>query len=149
MSFLANCQLGGDEMRSKCKTYHMKFLILFILFALVASSCNKGDDSNDDSNSLFTTTNTSFSELDLTQINNGDLFIMNLDVDVEAKDLTIDLNGDGIKDLKLTGSDYNSWSGGNTLGSSVLLLQTLSPNTFVLGDSISDTTFVMNSIDTN
>ena len=132
----------------------MKFFTSLLILGLLFSACDKDDvDPNSnpttESNCLFTTTSTSFSELDLTQINNGDVFVMNLGIDDDASGLTIDLNCDGINDLRIIGEADQDWIGSSTIVSSSLSIKTLNSNTFVLRDSISDSTFHFSSIDTN
>ena len=54
------------------------------------------------SNCPYETINTSFTELDLGAVNNCDLFVMNINDDLDS--LTIDLNCDGINDLSIFGA---------------------------------------------
>jgi hypothetical protein len=128
----------------------MKLFASLLILSLVFSACDKDDvDPNTESNGLFTTTSTSFSELDLTQINNGEMFVMNLDIDDDANGLTIDLNGDGVNDLRIVGDADQDWVGTSTIKSSNLGIVTLNSNTFVLRDSVPDSTFNLTTIDTN
>ena len=97
----------------------MKKFIYLLIFCFTIFSCKKrgctdsnatnynADATKDDgsceygSNCLYTTINTSFSELDLSQTNNDNLFIMNLNEDYNSSGLTIDLNCDGINDIRI------------------------------------------------
>lgn len=100
------------------------------------------------SNCLYTTINTSFSELDLSQTNNDNLFIMNLNEDYNSSGLTIDLNCDGINDLRIDGEADQNWIGSSTTKSSKLRISTLHSNVFILLDSIADSTFNISNNDT-
>lgn len=127
----------------------MKFFVSLLILSLVFVSCKKDeDDPIVESDCLFATTNTSYSELDLSEASNGDLFIMNLNVDDDANGMMIDLNCDGIDDLRITGEADQDWVGYSTISTSKLSIVTLNSNTFVLQDSIVDSTFTLSTADT-
>ena len=144
----------------------MKLLIILLTFCFAIGSCKKrgctdpnainynADATKDDgsceygSNCLYTTINTSFSQLDLNQTNNGNLFIMNLNEDYNSSGLTIDLNCDGINDLRIDGEADQDWIGSSTTKSSELRISTLHSNVFILLDSIADSTFNISTNDT-
>ena len=101
------------------------------------------------SNCLYTTINSSFSELDLGQTNNDNLFIMNLNEEFNSNgSLSIDLNCDGINDLRIVGEADQDYVGSTTTKSSELRISTLHSNVFILLDSIADSTFNVSNADT-
>ena len=128
----------------------MKFLVPLLVVSLTFVSCNKDeDDPVDESNCLFDTTNTSFSELDLSQTSSTDLFTMVLNVDDDANGLRLDLNCDGTDDLQIFGESDVDYVGYSTISTAKLSIKTLNTNTFVLTDSIIDSTFNVSTADTN
>lgn len=144
----------------------MKFIIILFAFCFAFFSCKKrgctdpiatnyNTDATKDngsceygSNCLYNTINSSFSELDLSQTNNDNLFIMNLNEDYNSSGLTIDLNCDGVNDLRIDGEADQDWFGTTTTKSSELRISTLHSNVFILLDSTSDSTFNIYNIDT-
>ena len=104
------------------------------------------------SNCPYETMTTSFTELDLGDANNCDLFVMNIDEDSDS--LNIDLNCDGVNDLNIFGQSEQYWVSDDmnsdvTLLSSKLSISTLHSNVFILLDSTTDSTFTYQNIDTN
>ncbi|MDG1841338.1 MAG: hypothetical protein P8I93_03210 [Crocinitomicaceae bacterium] len=144
----------------------MKIFVFLLIFCFAIVSCKKRgctdpnainfntDATKDDgsceygSNCLYTTINNSFSELDLSQTNNDNLFIRNLNEDYNSSGLTIDLNCDGINDLRIDGEADQDWIGSSTTKSSELRISTLHSNVFILLDSIADSTFNISTNDT-
>lgn len=123
-------------------------------------SINYNDDAKKDngsceygSNCLYETLNRSFTELDLVNTNNCNLFINNVNQDYLSDSLTIDLNCDGIDDLKIDGQSDQQWTGFGDLSyselSAELSISTLHSNVFILLDSTKDSIFTYSSIDTN
>ena len=104
------------------------------------------------SNCPYETINTSYSELDLGDANNCDLFVMNIDEELDS--LNIDLNCDGVNDLSIFGQSEQYWVSDDmnhdvNLLSSKLSISTLHSNVFILSDSKTDSTFTYQNIDTN
>ena len=144
----------------------MKNFLYLFLFSFAFVSCKKrgctdpnatnynADATKDNgsceygSNCLYTTINTSFSELDLAQTNNDNLFIRNLNEEYNSNGLTIDLNCDGINDLRIDGEADQDYIGTTTTKSSELRISTLHSNVFILLDSIADSTFNISNNDT-
>lgn len=124
--------------------------ILFILGIILIASCKKDDvDPNASANGAFTPTNTSFSELDLSQTTNADLYIIELNVNDDANGMILDLNADGQGDLRINGSADQDWFGQTATSESNLTLTPLNQNTFLLSDSNIDSTFNFSTSDTN
>ena len=103
-------------------------------------------------NCPYETVNVSYTELDLGDVNNCDLFVMNIDEDLDS--LNIDLNCDGINDLSIFGESEHFWASDDmnsdiSLHSSKLSISTLHSNVFILLDSNTDSTFTYHNIDTN
>lgn len=128
----------------------MKFLTPLIILGLILFSCKKDEiETVSESDCLFTSTSNSYSALDLGQLNNSDVFIMNLNADDDANGLRLDINCDGINDIEIAGDADQDWVGFSTIASSRLSITTLNSNTYVLKDSIVDSTFSAISADTN
>ena len=146
------------------KSSILTFFIYLPILCLAILSCKKqgctdpysinyNDDAKKDngsceyiSNCLYRTLNKSFTELDLGDINNCDLFFMNINDDSDS--LTIDLNCDGINDLRIFGEADQDYVGSATTKSSELRISTLHSNVFILLDSIADSTFNVSNADT-
>ena len=156
------------------------YFFISLLFCFAFFSCKKrgctdpgainfnADASKDDgtceygSNCLYETLKKSFTELDLSNTNNCDLFVKNVNEDYQSGStpgtpiyggLTIDLNCDGINDLRIDGESTQEWTGFldtsySTL-SAELRISTLHSNVFILLDSVVDSTFNYTGIDTN
>lgn len=150
VQFFCSSQLTEGELRYLVKPRPiMKVILPILVLVLVISSCEKDDvPPVAEPTCLFTTTSTSFSELDLSQTNNDDLFIMNLDVNDDANGMRIDLNCDGADDLLIATSVVDQSNLGTNLLSKVSI-QTLNSNTFLLRDSTVLYRFFSESIDTN
>ena len=104
------------------------------------------------SNCPYEKINTSFTELDLGAANNCDLFVMNIDEDLDS--LNIDLNCDGVNDISIFGQSEYFWTSDDInsdviFNSSKLSISTLHSNVFILLDSTTDSTFTYHNIDTN
>lgn len=125
----------------------------FILFLTLLTSCNKDKvDPNGDSSfssCTFISTSTSFSQLDLTQTDNSDLYFLELNVSDDANGMIFDLNCDGIGDLRIDGSSDQDWFCQTSTASSNLTLTPLNQNTYILSDSRIDSTFHFSSADTS
>ena len=145
----------------------LKNFLYLILFCFAIFSCKKRgctdpnainynanaikDDGSCEygSNCLYTTINSSFSELDLSQTSNNNLFVMNLNEEFNSDgSLSIDLNCDGINDLRIVGEADQDYVGSTTTKSSELRISTLHSNVFILIDSIADSTFNISTNDT-
>ena len=149
----------------------MKKFIYLLIFCFSIFSCKKkgctdsgainfNPDATKDnetceygSNCLYETLNKSFSELDLSNTNDCDLFIMNVYEDFQSGGRTFDLNCDGIDDLRIDGESDQQWTGfldtSNSTLSAELRISTLHSNVFILLDSAIDSTFNYTTIDTN
>ena len=150
----------------------MKKFIYLLIFCFSIFSCKKkgctdpsainfNPDATKDngtceygSNCLYETLNKSFTELDLSNTNDCDLFIMNVYENFQSGGRTFDLNCDGIDDLRIDGESDQQWTGFDwgtsyeTL-SAELRISTLHSNVFILLDSAIDSSFNYSSVDTN
>ena len=128
----------------------MKSFLPLLLLVLALTSCKKEENIHPvpESTCLFATTDISYSELDLSQANSGDLFIMNLDVNDDANGLQFDLNCDGIDDVYIYAGANNYYPLYSSNLYSKVSIAALNSNTFLLRDSIADSTFHVNTWDT-
>ena len=97
----------------------------------------------------FTKTTISFSELNLNQANNPDLYYITLDVSENIDGVSYDINCDGVGDIKFSATADQDWFGNTEIKYGRLFIEPLNSNTFILADSTMDSTFISNSIDTN
>ena len=125
----------------------------FILFLTLLTSCNKDkvepNGNSSFSSCAFSSTNTSFSQLDLAQTNNSDLYFLELNVSDDVNGMVFDLNCDGIGDLRIDGNSDQDWFCQTSTASSDLTLTPLNQNTYILSDSRIDSTFQLSSVDTS
>ena len=115
----------------------LSLYISTILMALTA--CKKENTLPVTTGSLcgdnFTQTTTSFSELNLNQANNPDLYYITLDVSENIDGVTYDINCDGISDIRFNATADQDWIGNTEIRYGRLFIEPLNSNTYILADS--------------